>query len=248
MTVGHDPSVRLMTPVLGGRAIVYFVSTDGNYARAIGLLNEEDQRTVSIPNGSYKVYAIGWVDPMDPMDSQAKCDTANGGNPITFGGGEKVIQFDLSVAKCQFGTTTHFGNGTDHATGNFRNVEVYICNAGPTDGCPGNNLSGYSTRIFLYEYERNGNSYSIDKNNSLRSVCADFSASNNVTLIGYPPPGADHALAVAVFSGASCPGNPVRTYEFLKGMSNASATLGAGIALKTLVSSTTLRLNLFQDF
>jgi hypothetical protein len=216
--------------VLDGDLMVYVVRADGDYSRSLHFLNEQQSRSVSVPNGNYKIYAVGWTGPNN-LSGTTKCAIANGGNPLTLGGGAITVNLNLANANCGYGSTSAFADAGHNSGSEMLMQELYFCtNSSPVSGsCT--NASSYTggVRMVLYEYERIGAQLSIDRTNSLASDC--YTAATGTIIAPGPriPSGSMLIAAIEAHSDGSC-STLARTYEFRKGFRNPSESPGASIA------------------
>jgi len=97
------------TPIMNGGIMIYFLSTNGTSAfSGIYLADETGSTTVSLPNGTYSVYTLGYT--QAGLTGVLKCGRGNNGDPVALLGTDITIAVSLSNQAClpAFATTGPF--------------------------------------------------------------------------------------------------------------------------------------------
>ncbi|MEO5971000.1 MAG: hypothetical protein ABIQ95_13810, partial [Bdellovibrionia bacterium] len=215
------------TLMLGG-IMVYFQginATTSAYGQYIA--NETSTNTLSVQNGTYQAYSIGYTAP--GMTGSLKCGVGNSGSPIIFNGSPQSVSFVLDNAGCSKFSPNPAGSNFSAPT-----VTLHSCNRVQTDPtkdlCPpiriGNILSvGYQLRTYIKEqvtikYPSDAISVAgVTPINpeSINMPCLPLSAGiaiYPVTIpIGIRPPPFQMPIAIYGFQTASCSA-PFGTYLF----------------------------------
>ncbi len=243
--VNFQREETLSSATLVGHMMIYLVRTDGTYSRSLHLIDEQQSRSVVVPNGAYRIYAVGWQG-SNPLSGTSSCATANGGAPLLLTGNAITVALNLTTLNCGYATTTAFADAA-HATSDMRMQELYFCtNSSPASGgCTSASSYSGGVRMILYEYERHGFQWNIDRGNSIASSC--YAAASGTIVAPGPRIPSGHMLAAGLeaHSDASC-NTLVRTYQFYEGFRSPGTFPGS--TLSSINMAGDFEVYLYKDF
>ena len=218
--------------ILNGGLIVYAVKEDGS-RKAASLSNENGSLTITLPNGSYQFYAVGWPKvglESSPPAYNLRCATIG---PLALTGQSTTVSLTMNSSNCA--SSSAFASSNAKAGGTIPNLQFVNCaptnnvNVGSAGGncepTKGSFVGSGRVRLLTYEFS----SGPLIENGSLSSGCFSgvFSSGMNIPAPIVIPPGvpggnSPFATRIEVFSEPDCAGTPV-VYDFPKGIANGSA-------------------------
>ena len=136
---------------LNGGLMVYFVEVapkDGGLGFGFQTETAALNRALAIPNGAYKVYAIGY-DGAANLEGDGFCGYGNGGAVVTLSGGATNVNLDISRDTCNFGAGTVFAHGLGSDYTNFDRLTLNFCINNPFPTCTTDTAPTYYARIGL---------------------------------------------------------------------------------------------------
>lgn len=216
VTVG-DASPQSAT-LLGG-VMLYFVrlqpdGSNGDFGRAVGMSTEDlaAGKIVSLPNGTYKTYGLGFLGP-NPLGGAVMCAFGNLGNPLSLFGSNVTVNFTFSYANCSFDAASVFANlnnATSTLTNRFDDLKIHFCDStyNGTNCTPNatNTTNGVKIRL-LAGLKYTGETFDIFDGESFISNCSGSPAAGSATVgtsipIGtstFSPP-----IEIIIYNDSSC--------------------------------------------
>ena len=92
----------LSTLTLNGGILVYFEDkSDSNKFFIFKLNNDSETRSVTVPNGVYKVYAVGFSG-SNNLEGNGYCSLGDGGADVSLSGAAKTVTLTFSQSNCSF--------------------------------------------------------------------------------------------------------------------------------------------------
>jgi hypothetical protein len=175
---------------MDGGMMIYLVRQGGEKMGgvAVGASNSDlmQGKSVLVPNGDYKVYAIG----SDGTSGQllvglAKCGYGNSGALLHFTGGSATVAIQMSAANCAFGTNSYFGdaNQTNLPGNSFDVLQFQACGTAAYLTCDDNTGATFRVKFRLLAGEKPaGDAPMIEApQGSLTSGCSSASSGGIVT-------------------------------------------------------------------
>lgn len=226
--------------ILPGKIMIYMLGINGNpYSTTLALNDENDSNTsLSLPNGTYSVYAFGWAGP-NTAEGNPRCGFGDNGNPIVLSGGAKTISLELTAANCAYNADSAFSEAqfSDASLG-FRYLYTKICTGGvayttsncnsPSPAYNGGNYAKYS----LVGYQKIGDDYTLLPGRGIDGIDCILISTGAAASVKRIPAGTSIAgyprfifLQVTIHSDASCNSAPIRTYQLKEGYANAISGL-----------------------
>lgn len=204
---------------LFGGVMLYFLrvhpdGTNGEFGRAVGMSNEDlaAGKAVSLPNGTYKTYGLGFLGP-NPLGGAVKCAFGNLGNPLSLSGAAVTITFTFSHANCSFGSASvfaNFNNAANSLTNRFDDLKVHFCDAtfNGSNCSPNasNTTNGVKIRL-LGGFKLAGENFDIFEGESLVSNCSGSPAAGAASVNASIPVGSSAfspPLEVIIYDDSSC--------------------------------------------
>jgi hypothetical protein len=238
------PAFEAATSQLGG-VMFYLINTAAGGIGMIGSFPTEDAMnaaTLVIPNGVYKLYALGYAG-SSPGGGQVRCGFGNSGANITLNGGNASIPIDISQPNCGFaaviaGAPNVFSEayGAYGATNNFNTWKIQLCNAVPTTStCTQPSTSDLSNmQITIMAGTGGGTNSAVNENTAveLKSACIPnasgiwtFSAGSFNMPISpvFPTP-----VKISFFptGDTNCTSAPLKTLQYSDGLKGLTTTGG----------------------
>lgn len=233
---GDGDSIGPFAKELWGRSYIAIVGQNGlNYSRGLVVPDKTQLMSLSLPNGQYKLYAVGWdgdfggpcANPNNcyPVEGQAYCSDPNG-IVLNLSGGSISITINLAAASCNFTSPTIFTGG-QAATTTIKPTSVRVCASSdtlPSCTAPG---ASHDVQMELLEYEKAGDEIKINETNSLSHGCAPSVNNTGSNTSKNPPIGFPFISRFRLYpSGSSCNSVPSKTYLFRSGLVNYGSSPG----------------------
>ncbi len=231
---------------LYGRIGVYLVGENGNpFSTNVFLRDRFETVSLQVPNGSYRIYAVGWdgdnsgacSNPVNcsPMQSQTRC-TPLSGHLVTLSGGSATVPLVLDDDSCSPTLNSVFSEGASALT-SLKPLHVKLCtSASSMPSCTGPSSTNYDVKMEAVGYVRTGGNMQVLENNTFQIGCATamFSTPGAQTAKNFPTgsPSAAHkpfAYRFKVYSSnnATCTGTLLGEYLFPVGLANFAQSPGA---------------------
>lgn len=229
---------------LYGGIAIYLVGTNGNgFSTNLWLRDKFDRREITVPNGSYRVYAVGWEGdnsgpcatptPCAPAQNQARCSDPN--MPVVnMTGGITNVALNMSTGHCDFANPSVFSPGQATLT-NFKSKNLSLCDPSSSPW-PANCFTPTPARdvaIELVIYKKNGGAFTVLEGDTKRLEClnnvSNGASASAVRLPTGNPSHADQPFAVRLrlYGNASgCTGAIFGEYLFGLGLAGYSAAPG----------------------
>lgn len=236
----------------GVMVYVYNVAEDG-FSTTIKFDSEDQAATkaLTLPNGHYKVFAIGWLAGNIFGDSSngPKCGTTPGDLPISLYGQSASVSLVMNAAGCQLGLSTggllyppddtqSYSNSV-----NVRSMQYNFCNDGnltgsePNMSCSNANaaVTGLNIRVVLLGFSRSGDSWApLPDSEHIYGACSG-DISSGVVSVSYIPPGNSAPGVKGLFSSridffnsaANCTGAPLKSITFRDGLYGSGTPINA---------------------
>lgn len=214
------------TPQSGGVMIYFSRVGDNMGGLAFGFPHDAAVAgaSISVPNGSYKVYALGW-EGSNPLEGNTRCAFGNGGAYINLVGGGATVSLSLTDTACAFNTAGPFSSalGSDQGSPlNFDSLNLAQCFAG-VGSCSTNGSFAEYYRIQLSGGEKPPGSGPMIFSDAyaLTSTCKSFSAGVSSSNVRIPSGGAqmNPPLRILFFgANSSCSGVPTRVVNIEDGL------------------------------
>lgn len=234
-------------PTQAGGVMVYAVEETNKYIETAFLATETASASLSLPNGNYFFYAIGYENTeLQGPGINVRCGASNGGNSQSLNGTALNIVITLSeAAGCDdygsvFALSSHLT-----ASGKLQQTKLHACSTLPTSyqtTCTATSIPTHSWKVVLrgFKYQEGGAKTSTT---GIHSGCISQGTSggpagSTVTV----PFGLGAAVQspfeveVRYYTQAGCGGTP-NTYYFSSGI--GSANLPGGTAVFTAASAYT---------
>lgn len=239
---------------LANGVMVYVYNMAENGFSTTIKFDSEDQasaKTLSLPNGSYRIFAIGWQAGNIFGDSSTgpKCGTTPGDLPLSLQGQSASVNLVMTSAGCQFGMP---GGGLLYPPSegyayssavNVRTTQYNFCDdngttgTAPTVSCqnPNTAVNGKDMRVVLLGFTRSGDSWApLADSEHIYGACSGAIASGIVS-VSYLPPGNSAPGVKGLFSsrieifagGSSCTGTPWKTITFRDGLFGSAGPVNA---------------------
>jgi hypothetical protein len=231
---------------LYGNIAIYLVGVNGNpYSTNLVIGNRFEPASITLPNGSYRAYAVGWEgdnsgactspSPCSPVQGQARCSDPNA-PVVNLTGGRASVNLNLSTSHCDFTVPSVYSEGQAAAT-DLKPLNVKICGSAsslPTCNTPG---SSWDVSMELVVYQKNGNALSVNE-----ALTKQFGCLTGVANAGAPsaknfPVGYSSAAdrpftyRFRVFpNGSSCSGALQAEFLFGEGLSAFATAPGSGVS------------------
>ncbi len=246
--------------LLNGGLMVWFVEANNptnGYGRSFGFPTEDlaNGAVVTMPNGAYKVYAVGWQGG-SPLSGQARCGVGNSGGILELRGSPSSVGITLNMGNCNFGGSGPFGhpNAADSGVTNFDFWTINLCTGNPYSACTPSTPTNGGFRLRVLGGEKFGaGTFAKVGMDTLSSNCHSFS-SGTISLSANPVVGyigLSVPLEIAVYSDSSCSTAPVER-SFPGGLASyinsGSSATNAPYVDMTAASSSTTYINIFKDF
>lgn len=241
---------------LNGGLMIYFMdANDLHSGRAFGFSSEDAvlAKSVLIPNGTYKVYALGW-DGANKIEGQSRCGFGDAGQTITLSGAAKTVSIGMSATNCSFGSASYFAtaNGAnDSSNTNFDTANFTLCD-GAAVGCSPSTQGSWYVKAEVLAGVGLANSFSEVSADTI-SGCSTASGSSNIATSFRLPVGSTQfspPVRVSFYDNAACTGTASGTYQFLDGLhmyiDNASS--GGSYKVYQPATSSTFTLYLNKSF
>jgi hypothetical protein len=244
---------RTYMPQNGG-VMVYIMNTAaGGQGMIVGFTNDTaaNNAQVAIPNGTYKIYGLGW-EGTSVTGGQARCGYGSNGTPVTLSGGSVNIPIDLTTANCNFGSDSDFSYAADYYAGNFANTTVDLCAGNPYPTCTATSTSSIGLRVTqLAGVGGSGQLPTLNPAGFLVSACTATS-SNGVFTFGSNltiPVSSTFAMPVRFdfYGDASCTTSVIRSYQFMDGLKGSLATSSTSTSY-VYTTSTIQHIDFYKDF
>jgi hypothetical protein len=223
---------------------IYIVGQNGAPSSNILISNKFEAASISLPNGLYKIYSVGWdgeyssspctvADPCSSVMGQAHCSDPNGVS-LNLAGGSTSVSLALSQSNCAFGSASVYSPGqSSPAISTFKPIKLYAC-AAPTSlpTC----TAVYSWDVLLetvvYKKDASGNMVIDETANADMGCHTGVTESGLVTGRNFPASsiGAStkpFAMRARVYNnGSSCTGALIAEYLFKDGVANFASSPG----------------------
>lgn len=243
---GSDFSAQALE--LYGNIAIYIVGVNGNpYSTNLLLGSKFDGASITVPNGPYKVFAIGWdgdnggactaPSPCSPVQGQTRCSEPEVA-PIQFSGGSTTVNLELSSVHCDQATDTVYSPGqTTPGISELKPLNIKICGAAstlPTCNTPG---SSWDVSMELVVYQKTGTALSVIEPLTKQIGCA--ASVNNAgfaTAKNFAPGSASFAEHPFAYrfrvypSGSSCSGTLQAEFLFGEGLANYAMAPGSSVS------------------
>lgn len=241
---GGDFSAQALE--LYGNIAVYLVGVNGTpYSTNMTLGNKFDNASITLPNGSYRVYAIGWdgdnsgactaPSPCSPGQGQVRCSSPN--LPVlSLTGGTASVNLTMNTANCDFTIPTAYTPGMAAAT-DFKQMGVYLC--GPSSTLPGscNTPTTRDVSMELVVYQKQNGSFTVIESLTKKMGCIGGANNGGTgTAKNFPvgnPSANDRPFAVRFrlfASGSGCSGTVYQEFLFSEGLTSYAVAPGAANA------------------
>lgn len=233
---GNDPTAM---PSLDGRILVYLVGVNGtDYTTNVELQNQADnQKSITVPNGQYKVYSVGWVG-TNPVENQAYCGFGAGGNVISLTGQSTDVPITMTTSNCGFsGGNTIFADSGKTDTSNFSSISINFCNGiTGTPSCTANDTTwGGNYLKFEFDiYSKSGGNYNLL--GTFQHGCGLINT-NDAASSKRIPPGSSAGLPkifatrYSIHTDSSCTSAPVKSFTARDGLQNGVTSGGSASGL-----------------
>lgn len=227
---------------LYGSLMIYLWGVDGNpNAASLNLDNKYQSGGLSLPNGPYRAYAVGWggdnsgpcnsPSPCEPVRGQTFCSDPNG-VPINLIGGTVPMTLVMSSANCTYGSPSVFSPGqAAPGLSEFKPLQIYICGSGST--LPG--TCGVSVprdvKMEAVVYRRNMSDPIIDESKTKEFGCAPNADETTPasTSKNFMPGNSSHPIRPFVYrfrvynGGSGCTGAMLGEFLFKGGLDTANS-------------------------
>lgn len=248
-------SFQTMTTQAGG-VMVYLVNQSGGNNMVLGFADETMSTTpVAVPNGTYKIYALGYQGP--PIGGgQVRCGYVNSGSALTFNGTAQSATVVLNQTTCTFGTAGDFAsvaNANEPSNTNFDQWQISLCSGNPYPSCTASSASTHGVKVTLMA-GAGGSGASVENSaQSLVSACKAESSGSFSFTGNYlnTPVGASFPIPIKIefYADTSCSTTVSRTYTFGSGLgSYTSGTSASTVYVRSPASSNTTYVEFYQDF
>lgn len=222
---------------LQGRALVYLVGVNGtNFTTNLELDNETSDYTVVVPNGQYKVYAVGWAGP-NSVEGQSYCGFGSSGNVISLQGGATTVPIGMTVGNCDFTNSSIFADAGLTDSTNFSSLSINFCNGiTGTPSCTAND-NGYGGNYLKFNFDiYRSDSVGYQRLGNFEFGCG-FINTNNAASSKRIPLGNSSgafpkifAVNFSVHTDSSCTSAPVITFAARNGIRNGASSGAAASA------------------
>jgi hypothetical protein len=242
-----DPGEDPLSTMDGGIMIYFINANDAEMGKAFGFTSQGDiiGKSVIVPNGNYRVFALGTTG-ANVLEGQAKCAKANNGNPVGLVGGTASIALNMTNAGCSFGNDTEFStiNSGNIGNTNFDTLTLGFCTGEAYPSCNLATGSSYRVRLKLLAGTKSGvGDFSVTPSDTLTSGCSPVTsgggiASTYTAFIGgtlFSPP-----MEILVFSDSTCSSAPVGSVNLKDGIKKyLSVSSGSSVYLDSGATSNT---------
>jgi hypothetical protein len=179
--VSVQPAQSPGAAILNGGLVVYFVrqtpeGQNANTGQALGFTQEELSATKSLalPNGSYKIFGLGYLG-ANSLGGAARCALGNNGGNFVLSGGDQLISLNFSAAACGFGGASFFSSaeGATGNSGNFDELRFNFCDSLVSSGTCTPNASNTTNgiRFSLLAGRKTESSFIVDEASTINSAC-----------------------------------------------------------------------------
>ncbi len=250
-------SYESMATQLGGVMVYVVNQTGGAYSVFLGYANEDlDSATIAIPNGTYKIYAIGYAG-SSIGGGQVRCGYGNGGSLVTFNGTAQTVPVNLNQATCSFGSNSDFAwaaNANQPSNTNFDSWTINLCSGSAYPSCTAASASSHGVKVTLMAGSGVPSGLgSENTSQSLVSVCrpeASASFSFSSSFLNAPiAPGFPMPLKIEFYADSSCASTVSRTFSFTNGLRDyLSVSSGSSVYVYSPASSSTTYIDITKDF
>jgi hypothetical protein len=231
---------------LYGYIAIFLVGIDGNaYSTNMTLGSKFDSGSITLPNGNYRVYAVGWdgdnsgactaPSPCSPVQGQARC--SDPGMPsISLAGGSTTVNLTLNTANCSFTGPSVYSDG-QAAEANLKPLNLKLCGSAST--LPSCNTTGstWDVSMELVVYRKNGAMFEVIESLTKQIGCAAGVGNAGVPTAKNFPAGlasaADRPFAYRfrVYpNGSGCTGTLQAEFLFGEGLAAYATAPGAGVS------------------
>lgn len=247
----------LEATALTGGMMVYFINENNTTSgRAFGFSSDSavSGRVVTLPNGSYRVYAYGW-DGGQPLQGQTRCGRGDQGAVINLSGVTTTVSLDMSMANCLFGTENDFGlqyQANDPSPlDNFDEMSVQLCTGDPFSSCNVATSGSYYMKLEMLGGSKFGDgAFSEDSSYTLSSGCA-ASGTGTIVTAYRPPVGTTRfspPMRLSFYPDATC-SSASGTYTYLDGIKQyRTGASGTNQYLDLQSSSSSFYFRVLQNF
>jgi len=223
-----------------GKIMLYFVGVNGHqHTESMNLHDRYDTKDFNLPNGSYRVFAIGWdgdnsgpcaaPSPCSTFQGQARC-TPSAGVPVQLSGGSLTIPLNFAAANCDFTIPSVYSPGQAGDT-NFRGLDVKTCSSGTGSGCSVGGTQDVAMEVLVYKKTPAG--LVIDESQTEKIGCAQTTGGILLTAKNFPPGNANSAyrpfiyrLQVHTGAGGTCSSAVSKTFLFGNGLHDYPSSSG----------------------
>lgn len=240
---GNDGDFSTAALELYGNIAIYLVGVNGTpYSTNMTLGSKFDNSSITLPNGSYRVYAIGWEgdnsgactapSPCSPGQGQVRCSSDS--LPIlNLTGGSASVNLSMSTANCNFTNPTAYTPGMASAT-DFKQMGIYLC--GPSSTLPGscNTPTSRDVSMELVVYQKQNGEFTVLESLTKKMGCVGSANNGGAGTAKNFPPGnlasADRPFAVRFrlfAAGSGCSGTVFQEFLFSEGLTSYAVAPGA---------------------
>ena len=236
-TSGSQDGFHTTAQELWGRAMLVVVGQNGlQFQKGMIVPDKTQPLTLNLPNGNYKIYAVGWdgyfggacANPTNcyPVEGQAYCSNPNG-TDVSLNGITTSLNVVLTTGGCDFANSTVYTGG-QAATTTIKPTNIKVCSSGsslPTCSAPG---ASHDVQMELLEYELVGGNLTIFEDKNLSHACSSAvndtgSGTSKNPVVGFP-----FLSRVRLYtSGSSCASGLSKTYLFTQGLSGYATSPGS---------------------
>lgn len=233
-----------------GGVLVYAYST--SFATNLKLNDETGSGVLSLPNGAYTFFAIGYDDSASPLtkNTTMKCAVTGPGNSIILDGTPKNIALNLTAADC---TSLEFADSSNYfesSASSFNRIgsihcaaSVNISTLSAANDCISTGwggIGGYRTVVPAYSvrngvFNRMGEMAVGNCNNAIPS------GGYTNSLIRFPAGRSDRPFNFPVefytYTEGSCTSTPIATHRFHKGLTYGAFPDGLNLGKMLLHTS-----------
>ncbi|MGZ3705451.1 MAG: hypothetical protein ACXVA8_05460 [Bdellovibrionota bacterium] len=241
--------------VLSGGMMIYIMSQNSGGTGMIAGFGNDSQAnsaTVAVPNGTFKIFAVGY-DGTSVGSGQARCGYGASGQPVTLSGTPTTISIDMNQATCNFGSASDFAFANDFtypSPTNFAAVKVNLCTGNPYPSCTAS-TSTASMKVTLIAGIGGGNQVALENPAAeLTGACAPASSGVINTGMNFPiAPNIAMPVRFNFYSDASCSSGVVRTLTLMDGLKNQMATSSTStVYVHFPAASGAASIDLYRDF
>jgi hypothetical protein len=229
---------------LYGGIYVYLVGQNGAPTANVLMKNVFTLSGITLPNGLYKLYAVGWdgdnsgactaATPCSPVQNQTHCSDPAGVN-VNLTGGSQVVSIALNQSNCTYGSASVFSGGqSSPAITSIKPLAIMLCGSAsslPTCNTPG---SPWDVKFEIVTYRKDGNSMVINEAETDQIGCATSVSNSSVAtgknFVTGSTSAADRPFAYRFRiypSSSGCTGTMQAEFLFKEGLENYATSPGS---------------------